>query len=132
MYTYSHTHTSQITFPALLQSLTLISALSGQDPGVLPDDVSSQIQKRSERTEELAVKRAHAQGVGSVRVHAHGTFARRTAHRDEMKKRITQMNSDGVRPVGNANMRRLSVEIHKQVRLDSVDRKEAADMAERV
>ena len=134
-----------------------MSALSGQDPGELPEKLSSAIQKRSEKIEQRAVKRANAQGVGtfarsgSMRVHARGTFARRTAHRDEMKKRVAKLNSDvmmkaelnsmGARqamssdqPSSHARMvRRISMEVHRAVRRDSVDeRTEEADVAERV
>ena len=134
-----------------------MSALSGQDPGELPESLSSAMQKRSEKTEQRAVKRANAQGVGtfarsgSIRVHARGTFARRRAHRDEMKKRVAQLNSDvmkkaelnniGARqamssdqPSSHARMvRRMSIEVHRMVRHDSVDRRtEEADVAERV
>ena len=93
VHTHTHTHTqttthaSQVTFPTLIQTLTVMSALGGQDPGILPEKVSSRIQKRSEQTEEMALKVAHSHGMESFR---EGTGEERIVRAKTVRERIAK------------------------------------------
>ena len=64
-----------------------MSALGGQDPGILPEKVSSRIQKRSEQTEEMALKVAHSHGMESFR---EGTGEERIVRAKTVRERIAK------------------------------------------